>query len=119
MATSILTLGRKSTTYSAPRYNSVCPFCRPKPLTSVTVMPCTPMPDKASRTSSSLNGLMIAVTSFMTAPYSESEKKGAGAPRPFCVDSGLERLLNAEDDLAVADVPAVHVFVDDAVDGVV
>src|SRR3989441_8786915 len=28
-------------------------------------MPCTPMADRASRTSSSLNGLMIAVTSFM------------------------------------------------------
>src|SRR5438552_1235286 len=65
IAASILTLGRKSTTYSAPRYSSVCPFCLPKPLTSVTVMPCTPMADRASRTSSSLNGLMIAVTSFM------------------------------------------------------
>jgi hypothetical protein len=28
-------------------------------------MPCTPIADRASRTSSSLNGLMIAVTSFM------------------------------------------------------
>src|ERR1700704_2617491 len=28
-------------------------------------MPCTPMADRASRTSSSLNGLMIAVTSFI------------------------------------------------------
>ncbi|MNO32995.1 hypothetical protein D3C76_230010 [compost metagenome] len=65
MATSIFTLGRKSTTYSAPRYNSVWPFCRPKPLTSVTVMPCTPISDSDSRTSSSLNGLMMAVTSFM------------------------------------------------------
>src|SRR6059036_1487696 len=65
IAASIFTLGRKSTTYSAPRYSSVWPFCRPKPLTSVTVMPCTPMADRASRTSSSLNGLMIAVTSFM------------------------------------------------------
>jgi hypothetical protein len=40
--TSTLILGRKSTTYSAPRYSSVWPFCRPKPLTSVTVMPETP-----------------------------------------------------------------------------
>ena len=39
---SSLILGRKSTTYSAPRYSSVCPFCRPKPRTSVTVMPWTP-----------------------------------------------------------------------------
>src|SRR5687768_14479062 len=67
-AASIFTLGRKSTTYSAPRYSSVWPFWRPKPLTSVTVMPCTPMPERASRTSSSLNGLMMAVTSFMSAP---------------------------------------------------
>ena len=40
--TSIITLGRKSTTYSAPRYSSVWPFWRPKPLTSVTVRPVTP-----------------------------------------------------------------------------
>src|SRR5258706_15478659 len=66
MAASIFTLGRKSTTYSAPRYSSVCPFWRPKPLTSVTVMPCTPIADSASRTSSSLNGLMMAVTSFIS-----------------------------------------------------
>src|SRR5574343_1359026 len=64
-AASIFTLGKKSTTYSAPRYSSVCPFCRPKPFTSVTVMPCTPMAESASRTSSSLNGLMMAVTNFM------------------------------------------------------
>jgi hypothetical protein len=44
------------------------PFCRPNPLTSVTVMPCTPMADNASRTSSSLNGLMTALTSFMLSP---------------------------------------------------
>ena len=37
--TSTFTLGRKSTTYSAPRYSSVWPFWRPKPLTSVTVRP--------------------------------------------------------------------------------
>src|SRR5437773_5291637 len=30
-------------------------------------MPCTPIADKASRTSSSLHGLMMAVTSFMLA----------------------------------------------------
>jgi hypothetical protein len=29
------------------------------------VMPCTPMADSASRTSSSLKGLMMAVTSFI------------------------------------------------------
>src|ERR1700677_4343133 len=57
--------GTKSTTYSAPRYSSVCPRCRPNPFTSVTVMPETPISDNAARTSSSLKGLMIAVTSFM------------------------------------------------------
>jgi hypothetical protein len=31
-------------------------------------MPCTPMADKASRTSSSLNGLMMAVINFMVSP---------------------------------------------------
>ena len=41
-ATSSFSLGRKSTTYSAPRYSSVWPFWRPKPFTSVTVMPETP-----------------------------------------------------------------------------
>src|SRR3954453_18539550 len=64
-AASILVFGRKSTTYSAPRYSSVWPFWRPKPFTSVTVMPCTLSADNASRTSSSLNGLMMAVISFI------------------------------------------------------
>ena len=31
--------GTKSILYSVPRYTSVCPACRPKPCTSVTVMP--------------------------------------------------------------------------------
>src|SRR5258708_13499395 len=57
--------GTKSTTYSAPRYSSVCPRCRPNPLTSVTVMPETPISDRAARTSSSLKGLMIAVINFI------------------------------------------------------
>src|SRR5690606_40980942 len=52
-------------------YSSVWPFWRPKPLTSVTVMPCTPIADRPSRTSSSLNGLMIAVISFMRVSRSE------------------------------------------------
>src|SRR5207247_129128 len=64
--TSILIFGRKSTVYSPPRYSSVCPFCRPKPRTSDTVMPITPMPVSASLTSSSLNGLMIASIFFIT-----------------------------------------------------
>ena len=63
--TSTFTFGRKSTTYSAPRYSSVCPFCRPKPFTSVTVSPDTPISASASRTSSSLKGLTMAVICFM------------------------------------------------------
>src|SRR5215510_5804540 len=64
--TSIFTLGRKSTVYSDPRYSSVWPFCRPNPRTSVTVMPITPISVSASFTSSSLNGLMIASTFFIS-----------------------------------------------------
>ena len=41
-AASSLILGSRSTVYSAPRYSSVCPFWRPKPRTSVTVIPWTP-----------------------------------------------------------------------------
>ena len=63
--TSILTFGRKSTVYSDPRYSSVWPFWRPKPRTSVTVMPMTPISVSASFTSSSLNGLMMASTFFI------------------------------------------------------
>src|SRR5690606_10500656 len=37
----------------------------PKPFTSVTVTPCTPISDSAERTSSSLKGLITAVTSFI------------------------------------------------------
>ncbi len=40
-------------------------FWRPNPLTSLTVRPDTPTPVNKSRTSSSLNGLMMADTSFM------------------------------------------------------
>src|SRR5205807_6762858 len=66
--TSILILGMKSIVYSPPRYSSVCPFWRPKPRTSDTVMPTTPMPVSASFTSSSLNVLMIALIFFIL-PY--------------------------------------------------
>src|SRR5690606_38241538 len=37
-------------------------------------MPCTPTSDSASRTSSSLNGLMMAVTSFMLIPSSDEAR---------------------------------------------
>src|SRR5687768_16104966 len=40
-------------------------------------MPCTPIAERASRTSSSLNGLMMAVTSFMVSPVGlRSERPG-------------------------------------------
>src|SRR6266496_5874994 len=74
--TSTFTLGRKSTTYSSPRYSSVCPFCRPKPLTSATVRPVTPISESATFTSSSLNGLMMASTFFTFHLV-----VGTGAPR--------------------------------------
>src|SRR5512142_2334278 len=104
MAASSLILGRKSTTYSAPRYSSVWPFCRPKPLTSVTVMPCTPMADKASRTSSSLNGLMIAVTIFI---FTLLELSGASSPR--WPDDLLERAAQRQHRGALAQVLAQYV----------
>ena len=63
--TSSWTFGSRSTTYSAPRYSSVCPFCRPKPRTSVRVMPSTPTLVSASFTSSSLNGLITTWSFFM------------------------------------------------------
>src|SRR4051812_17217360 len=91
-AASIFTLGRKSTTYSAPRYSSVWPFWRPKPFTSVTVTPCTPMALRASRTSSSLNGLTMAVTIFMVISRLLGE--------------GSEGLLDSEDQAAASQVLA-------------
>src|SRR5262245_6019179 len=63
--TSTLTLGKKSIVYSEPRYSSVWPFWRPKPRTSVTVMPRMPCSWSASFTSSSLNGLITASIFFM------------------------------------------------------
>src|SRR5882762_9524314 len=90
-AASIFTLGRKSTTYSAPRYSSVWPFWRPKPFTSVTVTPCTPMALRASRTSSSLNGLTMAVTIFMVISRLSERSEG---------------LLDGEDQAALAQILA-------------
>src|SRR5213593_4741434 len=78
--TSILIFGRKSTVYSPPRYSSVCPFCRPNPRTSDTVMPITPMPVSASLTSSSLNGLMIASIFFIAVlPKGVAQSNGHAA----------------------------------------
>src|SRR5690606_36032607 len=68
--------------------SSVCPRCRPKPLTSLTVIPCTPTSFKALRTSSRRNGLMIAVTSFIRedpapedGPYSRVCRSSFHPPR--------------------------------------
>src|SRR5712664_1252506 len=79
--TSIFTLGRKSTTYSAPRYSSVWPFCRPNPFTSVTVSPVTPISERASRTSSSLNGFTIASIFFMPSALSLGLRMESGCYR--------------------------------------
>ena len=51
------------------------PAWRPNPCTSVTVMPCTPASFSASFTSSSLNGLMIAVMSFMSRRLLSSRRR--------------------------------------------
>src|SRR5690606_27943086 len=96
--TSMRILGRKSTTYSAPRYSSVWPFWRPKPLTSVTVRPLTPMSARASRTSSSLNGLMMAETNFIDRlqdkeKLSHDVRAGGIGCRPGAAEIGARRSL--------------------------
>src|SRR5210317_796798 len=78
--TSLLAFGRKSTTYSAPRYNSVWPRWRPKPLTSLTVMPWIPTSPSALRTSSRRKGFTMAVTSFIRW-ISKAEYNGAYASK--------------------------------------
>src|SRR5262249_18916465 len=98
-AHSTLSLGRKSTTYSAPRYSSVWPFCRPKPLTSVTVMPDTPTSVSASRTSSSLNGRMIATISFISRLLVE------------CAGAASERLADGQGEGAIGQEVVVRVGV--------
>src|SRR4029078_11276258 len=45
------------------------PFWRPKPLASITVMPCKPISCSASFTSSSLKGFIIASIFFIFAPW--------------------------------------------------
>src|SRR5436190_1813849 len=67
--TSTRTFGTRSTWYSAPRYTSVCPRCLPYPLASVIVRPWTPNACNAALTSSSLNGLMTAVMTFIWCPF--------------------------------------------------
>src|SRR5271168_805279 len=52
--------GSRSMEYSRPRYTSVWPFCRPRPRTSVTVMPSIPASFSASFTASNREVWMIA-----------------------------------------------------------
>src|SRR5689334_8657776 len=119
-AASIFTLGRKSTTYSAPRYSSVWPFWRPKPLTSVTVIPWTPMPLRASRTSSSLNGFTMAVTIFISVllrrPVSEglADRQHDRVVRDVAlrVRRGAERHVAVRRDVGGAQDPAAGVVGD-------
>src|SRR5687768_12349551 len=66
-------------------------------------MPVTPMADKASRTSSSLNGLMIAVTSFIASPV----KKEAAAARQPVPRLALEGLLDVDRACALGDIARV------------
>src|SRR3954469_24359744 len=92
-SSSMRALGTKSILYSVPRYTSVCPAWRPKPCTSVTVMPFTSARLRASFTSSSLNGLMIALISFV------------GRALPSCV-GGLSVLRQVEARVLVSLVDA-------------
>src|SRR5512141_375201 len=92
-AASILTLGMKSTTYSAPRYTSECPFCRPNPFTSRTVIPVTPASVSAFFTSSTLNGLMIASIFFMVFLPSRIPAALAGEVSQVEVGVGNDRHL--------------------------
>src|SRR5689334_20419481 len=69
-------------------------------------MPCTPIAERASRTSSSLNGLMMAVTSFMVSPQVRGELW-----KPVARVDSSERLLGPDDVLRVADVLAEAVRV--------
>src|SRR5207237_1424661 len=59
----------QSTTYSAPRWSSVCPFLAAEaPSLPVTVRPLTPKAPRRSFTSSSLKGLITASMRFVTSP---------------------------------------------------
>ena len=61
-----LDLGQEIDGVFAATVNLGVALLRPKPLTSETVMPSTPRPDRASLTSSSLKGLMMASIFFMS-----------------------------------------------------
>src|SRR5690606_1815947 len=52
-------------------------------------MPCTPISERASRTTSSLNGLMIAVTNFITVLLKKSPHQRCGQHRKYCPSKDL------------------------------
>src|SRR5437899_231894 len=81
MTTSIFAFGTKSTMYSAPRYSSLWPFWRPKPFTSLTVMPLTPTELRASFTSSTREGRMIASIFFISALSQRAHQRAAASAR--------------------------------------
>src|SRR5690606_20991405 len=97
-STSSLIFGRNSTVYSAPRYTSVWPFCRPYPCTSPTVMPVTPRACSASLTASSWCGLITAVTSFIfnsSMPGKRYPPQCQSTPGAGCFLVGYRLLLHA------------------------
>src|SRR5262249_19333557 len=110
---STFTFGRRSTTYSAPRYSSVWPFCRPNPFTSHTVMPWTPTSDRLAFTSSSLNGWMMASTFFMGASPTGTQKRARSrcsrAPRSFSSEREVVTLLPVLRDVEAL---ALLIFID-------
>src|SRR5205085_8927577 len=81
-------------------------------------MPCTPIAERASRTSSSLNGLMIAATSFMFLSLSARPSERVGHERhqpilrPVLAFVGIERLFGVGALHVAADVPAIAEVID-------
>jgi hypothetical protein len=73
---SIFTFGKKSTEYPRPDKVPVA-FLTPNPLTSSTVIPCTPAFVSASFTSSNLNGLNYGFDLFSwVAPFAGTFRAG-------------------------------------------
>src|SRR5262249_391465 len=77
----------------------VWPFCRPKPLASITVMPWSPISCSASFTSSSLKGFMIASIFFIVSPsqracwtWHSNASLASAVPIPHCLCKALEFL---------------------------
>src|SRR5512138_3022278 len=79
-------------------------------------MPCTPMADSASRTSSSLNGLMMAVTSFMVSSLSERllHEHRSGRLADVAAGKRVSRILGRRIGVIRAEIPAAGGRVGDA-----